>query len=200
MSSPLTARAARLGRDQRRDGLLDVAVAIAEESSVDDVTMDAVAARADVSRPLLYKHFANRGELLGAMYRREAEILHRQLASRVAAATDLESMFEELVTGAIEASRDRGAMFAALRSAGGWTRDIRREQRTRDLATSRAFMSTAKREGIDGAKAGPATAMLLSLVDSVVAQYRAKPSSERAALLCDTYLTIVRSTLAALRR
>jgi len=189
----------RLGRDERRDALLDVAVAIAEGSSVDDVTMDAVAERAGVSRPLLYKHFANRGELLGAMYRREAEHLHQRLVRRVAAAPTLEAMFEALITGALEASRERGAMFSALRSAGGWTREVRHEQRARDVATSRAFASTAKREELDDVRAGPATAMLLALVDSVVAQYRARPTKDRAELLRDTYMTIVRSTLAALR-
>ena len=180
--------------------LLDVAVAIAEDASVDEVTIEAVAERAGVSRPLLYKHFANRSALLAAMYRREAEDLHRQLTSRVAAAPTLEAMFDALISGALEASRERGAMFAALRSAGGWTSEVRHEQRSRDVGTSRAFAATARREGVDGTKAGPATAMLLALVDSVVSQYRARPSEERAELLHDTYMTIVRSTLAALRR
>ena len=179
--------------------LLDLAVAVAEEASVDDVTMDAVAERAGVSRTLLYKHFANRGELLAAMYRREAEHLHQRLARRVAAATTLEAMFDALITGALEAAGERGAIFAALRSAGGWTREVRHEQRARDVATSRAFASSAKREGLDAAKAGPATAMLLALVDSVVSQYRARPTNERAELLRDTYMTIVRSTISTLR-
>ena len=198
MPSDAAARS-RLGRDERRDALLDVAVAIAEEASVDDVAMDAVAERAGVSRPLLYKHFANRGELLAAMYRREAEHLHQGLARRVAAATTLEAMFDALITGALEAAGERGAMFAALRSAGGWTREIRHEQRARDITTSRAFVSAAKREGLDPSKAGPATAMLLALVDSVVAQYRAKPTDERAELLRETYMMIVHSTISALR-
>jgi hypothetical protein len=41
--------------------------------------------------------------------------------------------------------------------------------------------------------------MLLALVDSVVAQYRSRPTTERAELLRDTYMTIVRSTITALR-
>ena len=189
----------RLGRDERRELLLDTAVAIAEAGSLDDVTMEAVAERAGVSRPLLYKHFANRDELLGAVYRREAAELHERLAASVSSAGSLEAMFDALVSGALDAAGDRGALFAALRSAGGWTRDVRREQRARDTDTSRAFASVARREGLDPAKAGPATAMLLTLVDSVVAQWRAKPSKERADLLRETYMTIVRSTIDALR-
>ncbi len=34
--------------------------------------MEAVAERAGVSRPLVYKHFANRGELLASLYQRES--------------------------------------------------------------------------------------------------------------------------------
>ena len=197
-TGPATSRS-RLGRDERRELLLETAVAIAEERSLDDVTMEAVAERAGVSRPLLYKHFANRDELLGAMYRREAANLHEKLAERVSAATTLEGMFDALMSGALEASAERGRIFSALRSAGGWTREVRREQRSRDMTTSRAFATIARREGLDPRKAGPATAMLLSLVDSVVAQWRLKPTSERAALLHETYMTVVRSTLAALR-
>jgi AcrR family transcriptional regulator len=199
MSIGPAASRSRLGRDERRELLLDVAVAIAEERSLDDVTMEAVAERAGVSRPLLYKHFANRDELLGAMYRREAANLHERLAARVAAATTLEGMFDALMSGALEASAERGPIFSALRSAGGWTREVRREQRSRDSTTSRTFATIARREGLDPRRAAPATTMLLSLVDSVVAQWRAKPTRERADLLHETYMTVVRATLAALR-
>jgi len=161
--------------------------------------MEAVAERAGVSRPLLYKHFANRDELVAAVYRQEAENLHRRLARRVGEATTLEEMFDALITGALEASADRGSLFSALRSAGGWTKDVRREQRTRDTATARAFTAVAKQEGLDPRRAGPAMSMLLSLVDATIVQFRARPGAERAALLHDTYMTIVRSTIAALR-
>ena len=46
--------------------LLDTAARLAMDHGPDGVTMDAVAASAGVSRPLVYKHFANREELLGA--------------------------------------------------------------------------------------------------------------------------------------
>ena len=189
---------ARLGRDEWREHLLDAAAAIATDGSVDDVTIEAVAERAAVSRPLLYKHFANRDELLGALYRREATRLDEDLTRRVADAKTLDAMFEALIEGALAAAAERGPMFAALRSAGGWTRDVRREQRARDATTSKVFAAAAKREGLDPRRAGPATAMLLTLVDAVLAQWRAKPTPERAAILTETYLLIVRSTLASL--
>jgi AcrR family transcriptional regulator len=39
---------------------------------VEAVSMETVADRAGVSRPLVYKHFASKNELLTGVYRREA--------------------------------------------------------------------------------------------------------------------------------
>jgi AcrR family transcriptional regulator len=50
----------RLTRDSRHDALLDEAARLLAEGGFSAVTMEAVAARAGVSRPLVYKHFDNR--------------------------------------------------------------------------------------------------------------------------------------------
>ena len=76
---------------------------------------------------------------------------------------------------------------------------MRREQRTRDAATARAFAERARRElGADGPAAGATTALLLSLVDPVLARWRLDPTPEQAALLEESYMTIVSASLAAL--
>ena len=51
-------------------------------ADADSVTMEAVAERAGVSRPLVYKHFANRAELLASLYQRESILLHQELTDR----------------------------------------------------------------------------------------------------------------------
>ena len=56
---------ARITAAQRRDSLLDMAAELVVAESIDAVSMDLVAERCGVSRPLVYKHFANRDELLG---------------------------------------------------------------------------------------------------------------------------------------
>src|ERR1700722_9313683 len=71
----------RLQSSERRDALLNAAVALVKSKGVRQVSMEAVAEHAGVSRPLVYKHFANRDELLAAAYRREASKLHSDLAS-----------------------------------------------------------------------------------------------------------------------
>ncbi|HEX2849149.1 MAG TPA: helix-turn-helix domain-containing protein [Acidimicrobiales bacterium] len=191
----------RLARDQRREALLAAAVEIASSGDLEALSMEAVAERAGVSRPLVYKHFANRDELLGAVYRREASALHAELARQVLAADTLEEMFAALVHGALDAAATRGPLFAALRAAGAWSPEVRREQRVRDVDTSRLFASRATSElGVERRRATAATGMLLTLIDAVLTQWRAKPTKEHAALLEDTYLTIVRASLAELAR
>src|SRR5258708_13943871 len=110
---------ARLSRVDRRDALLTAAAAILTDESVEAVTMEAVAERAGVSRPLGYKHFANRGELLAAVYQREAAVLHDELATTVRQATTVTDMFRTLIPGALKAQADPGTPLAALRATGG---------------------------------------------------------------------------------
>ena len=62
----------RLSRDSRYDALLDAAAQLLADDGFSAVTMEAVAAQAGVSRPLVYKHFDNREALLAALWRREA--------------------------------------------------------------------------------------------------------------------------------
>jgi AcrR family transcriptional regulator len=191
----------RLNRADRRDALLDAAVALVAAGDVEAVSMEAVAERAGVSRPLVYKHFANRNDLLVGVYRREAALLHREMAAQVSAATSLEAMFRALVRGALRAAADRGHVFAVLRSAGGWSRDVRHEQRARDAGTVRAFSARAVEEyHLDRPTARASMAILLDAVDSVLAQWRRRPTPEHAQLLEDTYMNVVAGALTALRR
>jgi AcrR family transcriptional regulator len=182
----------RLEGSARRDALLDAAVALVASSGVHDVSMETVAEYAGVSRPLVYKHFANRDGLLAAAYRREAAALHAELASEVAAAGNVEGMYRALLRGSIRATAERGQIFTALRAAGGWNRDIRREQRSRDLGTVRGFAAVAARQfGLDRKRAASVTAVLLGALDAVLAQWRVDPSEPNARLLEETYLAMV---------
>lgn len=195
---PALLETARLDRAARRDALLDAAVTLVRSGDVDAVSMEAVAERAGVSRPLVYKHFANRGELLAAVFRREASMLYEEIAVEVAAAPSIEAMFRTLIRASLRAAAERGHVFAALRSAGGWTPELRQEQRTRDRSTVRAFARRAERElNVDPARSRAATSMLLSLVDEVLAQWRRRPTPEQARLLEDTYMALVVGGLGA---
>ena len=178
--------------------LLDVAAEIALTEGPDAVSMEVVAERAGVSRPLVYKHYKNREELLGAVYRRSARQVHRQLVAEVEAAGTVEEMFRALVHGALSVAGERGRVFAVLRT-GSWTRDVRRDQRERDGRTAEAFTARVVSElGADPHRARPVVSLLLSTVDVVLTQWRTDPTEARAARLEQAYMEIVRATLRSL--
>jgi AcrR family transcriptional regulator len=192
---------ARLSRVDRRDALLTAAAAMLTEKSVDAVTMEAVAERAGVSRPLVYKHFANRGELLAAVYQREAALLHDELATAVRQATTVTDKFRALIRGALKAQADRGTALAAVRAAGGWNHALREEQRQRDQTTVRYFTTHASQElGVGEREATLAVAILLGAIDTVLAQWRRRPTRQYATQLEEAYITLVTGGLAQLAR
>src|ERR1700688_2847076 len=63
----------------RRDKILDVAVALAEEGGFDNVRQRDVAANAGVALGTLYKSFRSKEDLLSAALEREAEQLERRM-------------------------------------------------------------------------------------------------------------------------
>lgn len=64
-------RAAHLGPAVRRPLVLDAALAVWDESGHQGTTMAAIAARAGVSKPVLYECYANKDEVLRALLDRE---------------------------------------------------------------------------------------------------------------------------------
>lgn len=70
-----TTRAAHLGPAVRRPLVLDAALAVWDEDGYSGTTMAAIAARAEVSKPVLYECFDNKDEVLRALLDREEERL-----------------------------------------------------------------------------------------------------------------------------
>jgi AcrR family transcriptional regulator len=200
-SQPEPIEPARLSRAERRDALLDATAELVSSVEIDAVTMEAVAERAGVSRPLVYKHFANRGEMLGALYQREAAHLHAEMSAQVTGADTLEDMFRALIRGALQARANRAPALNVLRAAGVRNRELREEQRRRDRTTLRFFATRAVRDfQLDERQAKTGVAILLGAVEAVLAQWRVRPTREHAALLEDTYVALVVGGLDELAR
>ncbi|HUR77391.1 MAG TPA: helix-turn-helix domain-containing protein [Acidimicrobiales bacterium] len=192
MSGHASTKTSRLDRDDRRDALLDVAAAIVASDGADEVSMENVAEQAGVSRPLVYKHFANRAELLEALYARESDALHQEISAAVTKARTLEEMFRALVRGSLNAQASRGATFAALRAAGGRSAERRNVQRSRDRTTLQYFVRQAMRQyELTEAQARAGVSILLGAVDSVLSVFRVRPTREHAELLENTYVMLV---------
>src|SRR4051794_38090618 len=94
---------ARLPRADRRDALIDAAAELVAAGDIDAVSIENVAERAGVSRPLVYKHFANRGELLASVYLRESHLLTREIGRAIQAAASLEDKLRAYVSGCLRA-------------------------------------------------------------------------------------------------
>ena len=76
---------ARMSAAERREQLLDVTKAIVGEQGFHAVTIEAVARRAGITRPVVYGHFSDLGGLLEALIEREAERALAQLGTIVPA-------------------------------------------------------------------------------------------------------------------
>ena len=73
--TPATRRkyAQRLPRAERREQLLDAALDMLGERQLQELTMEAVAAKAGIGKPVVYTAFRSRTELVEALLRREHE-------------------------------------------------------------------------------------------------------------------------------
>ena len=189
----------RPANPSRRELLLDAAAQILARGHADEVTVETVARRAGVSRALVYKHFADRQELLGALYERESLLLHRQLSAAVKECDRLESMLRALVEGALTAQATRSATFVALAGEGARPAGQRARQRRRDVRTLRYFTDQAVRElSIDPELAEPAMRMALAGIASVLETWRLRPTGESVRLLSEMYVSMTMGGLQVL--
>jgi hypothetical protein len=110
-------------------------------------------------------------------------------------------MVRAFIRGALRAQADRAATFAALHAGGVRDRDRREEQRRRNRTTLRYFATQAVREfRLDERRAKTAMGIMLGAVDTVLAQWRRRPTGEHAVLLEDTYAALVMGGLEELAR
>ncbi len=71
----------RMTAEQRREQLLDVTKELVGERGFHGMSIEAVASRAGISRPIVYGHFGDLTGLLEAMLEREATVALTQLAT-----------------------------------------------------------------------------------------------------------------------
>lgn len=78
-AKPRRPYAARMPPEQRRAQLLDAALSVILEQGYSGVSIEAVARAAGVTRPVIYDHFPNLGQLLHALIEREERYAMEQL-------------------------------------------------------------------------------------------------------------------------
>ncbi|MGE3286200.1 MAG: TetR/AcrR family transcriptional regulator [Pseudonocardia sp.] len=88
-------------RAQRREQLLDAALSVLETAGP-DFGLDQVAARAGVTRPVIYRHFADRAALLSAMGERAVTRLMQRLMPAVFAEGPFDTRIRSSVAAFVE--------------------------------------------------------------------------------------------------
>jgi AcrR family transcriptional regulator len=82
-AKPRRRYAPRMAPQQRREQLIDAALQVIVDQGYEGVSIEAIARTAGVTRPVIYDHFPNLGELLQALIEREENYALAQLAAVV---------------------------------------------------------------------------------------------------------------------
>jgi AcrR family transcriptional regulator len=83
----------------RREQLIDAALDVIVEQGYGGVSIEAIARRAGVTRPVVYDHFSNLGRLMQALFEREERISVEQLEQVVPAELQGRDPIELLASG-----------------------------------------------------------------------------------------------------
>ena len=143
--------AARVPAPERREQLLDAALAIALAGGPEEVTMEAVARRAGVTKPVVYQLFAHRAALLSALIDREEMRALEQLGAIMPSGLgDLgaAALVFRSVSALVDAVQARPAVWTILlRPAEAMPAEIRRryEQRRAEIVATVDALVTAGR-------------------------------------------------------
>ncbi|MBA2282313.1 MAG: TetR/AcrR family transcriptional regulator [Acidimicrobiia bacterium] len=190
--------APRLSGVDRRDALLDAAASLLVEHGGLGITMDAVAAGAGVSRPLVYKHFANRDEVLVELYRRESDRFDADVREALRDVRGFEATVRATAATVLASPPVRERIFAALLRAQPSSADLRGAQRHRQDANRAWFARLAADEfGLADADADAAVAIFFSGLEALIGWNRAGRLD--CSDLLDLYVRVVMGGLEALR-
>ncbi len=140
---PGTPRAPRLSRVERERQLLEIAEATFAEQGYSETTMEQIATRAGITKPVIYDHFGSKERLLSAVVAR----IRRELLDAIGAALDAlgsqaepAEYFRAGVRAFMEFFERRQASFrayqqqAALLAAAGGDIEQLRQAQARDIA------------------------------------------------------------------
>lgn len=100
--------------EERREQLLDSAVAYVLERGLSDFSLEKVAAIAGVSVPLIYKYFPKREDILKAVLEREYQYLGARKLSALPADTPLEPLIRNSQKHGFEYLYERGPIIRLL--------------------------------------------------------------------------------------
>lgn len=148
----------RLGPDERRATILAAGWELLLEAGPQAVKIDAVVARVGVTRPIFYRHFRDRTDLIAAMYADYADDMSARTMAVAAQGLPLPELLRALFSAYLDCVADRGPAVRAL---------VSHAAELPELEVARARLSLRQVDLVDaamaaaGASASPAEVRLL---------------------------------------
>lgn len=190
---------ARLSAAQRRQQFLDVAAQLVVEQGADAVTMEAVAARAGVSKALSYRYFDNAGALLVALFDREVVDLDQRIMAAVQSADSFEAKVRASFAGWGGSIGDRGRLLGRLWQVSISAAPLMKARRERDRSVNKFWGSEVQKAyGLPTPVAETAAAILVQGTNGLLASAFAGRGEQ--AELIEIYVTMTLGALAALAK
>ena len=186
----------RVGAAERRAQLLDVAADLVASGGVRALSMDTVAARAGVHRPVVYRHFEDAEALLDAVVERELTVLRSVTDNAVAGIVGLEPRLRAAVTAWMDSfARAAAALNVALVDAPS-TRPREERRARQNRASMRFLVAELRAGGLTPPDAEVLAAVLLQGLVGLVALWRAKRVTRPIAI--DRFVAIALGAVSAL--
>lgn len=156
--APQRRYAPRLPPDERREQVLDAALALIGEAGYRGMSMEAVARACGVTKPVVYELFANAGELARALLEREEARALEDLALALPAITpdsDAEALFAGGLEAFLNAVRENPARWRLILRPADGTPEMVRDHVERGRRTVSARLELLVQRGVER-QGGPA--------------------------------------------
>src|SRR5687767_15589396 len=108
---------ARMTAAQRREQLIDIARGLFAERGFDGTSIEEIAARAEVSKPVVYEHFGGKEGLYAIVVDRELQLVLDRFTSALSASGHPRQLLERAALALLDYIEDHTAGFRVLTRA-----------------------------------------------------------------------------------
>jgi AcrR family transcriptional regulator len=190
----------RPNRTERREFFIDVVGQLVADEGLAAVTMERVAVLAAVSKPVLYSHFPDRGQLLTGLLERCWRQLDAAVQERLRTARTLDDSLRALVSGYFDELVRQGPVLQLMVTSGWHEPAVDAARRKRHRAAEREWSGFyQQRMGLPAGIADAAAAILRSALQGAAAYWLEDTKRDRDEAI-ETCLVIMRAGLGRLRR
>ena len=185
-----TTKSTRLPPDERREQLVRLGLELLGRTPPDQVSIEAIARAAGISKGLLYHYFPTKSDFVVAVLRQSREELERRMAPDFSVAMSVGQRLDASIDAFLGYVEEHAAGFLAIAQArGGEDAAIRavladnRERRVRAMVDFAAALSRGPREEIESPALVVALEGWLSFCEGVVGSWLSREDLERAEAL-----------------